>query len=132
MSVSTPPSAGDPSPDWRSSLSSAVADVNLQVTPENVLDVRNVLLTEADRLRTFGGQNMMMAQLVGRCGGDPISDEAQAAFSQRIGVLVQQCQQYSDQLRDAGNALDAVAKQYGYSEEQIESSFKSIDAGGLA
>jgi hypothetical protein len=132
MTVPGPPPAATPAPDWRSSLSSAVSNVNLQVTPDNVLDVRKILLQEADRLLQFGGANTVAAQFVGPCGGDPVSWQASRAFNQRIGLLIQECQQYGKQLLNAGNSLDQVAKSYGYTEEQIEASFKSINPGAQA
>jgi uncharacterized protein YukE len=126
------PPAATPAPDWRSSLSSAVNNVNLQVTSENVLDVRKILLQEADRLQKYGGQDAVMTQLVGLCGGDPVSQQAAQAFNQRIRQEIQRCQDYARELRNAGNSLDQVAKNYGYTEEQIEDSFKSINPGAQA
>jgi uncharacterized protein YukE len=132
MTVPGPPPAATPAPDWRSSLSSAVSNVNLQVTPDNVLDVRKILLQEAERLQRVSGINLTTTQLVGLCGGDPVSQQAQVAFSQRIELRIQQCRDYANELQRAGNSLEQVAKNYGYNEEQIEASFKSINPDALA
>lgn len=110
-------------PDWRDSLGAAVRNVHLQVTPDNVLAIRKVLLQESERLLNIANKNMATAQLVGLCGGDPVSAQAQIAFSQRIAALMDRCQQYGLELQTAGASLSDVAKSYGYTEQQIEVSF---------
>jgi hypothetical protein len=112
-------------PDWRDALGAAVRNVHLQVTPENVLDVRKVLLQEAERLLNHAQRATAQSQFVGLCGGDPVSQQASLAFNQRIALLVEQCREYGNQLKFAGESLNAVAENYGYSEQQIESSFRS-------
>jgi uncharacterized protein YukE len=113
-----------PAPDWRQSLNLAVYEVNLQVTPENVLDVRKVLLQEADRLLKAAGPAEMMTQFVGPCGGDPVSQQASIAFGERIAIMAQQCRDYANGLKNAGNSLDQIARSYGYTDEQIQDSLR--------
>ena len=108
-----------------SSLASAVANVNLQVTPENVLDVRAILLTEADRLGRVNELSTTTAP-VGLCGGDPVSAQAAAAFNARIGLLLEQCQEYVEQLRAAARKLEQIARGYGHTEDEIASSYQSL------
>ena len=108
----------------RPQLDAAVGALALQVTRETVLQARAALLAEADRLdknlqrthRDFGS--------VGRCGGDPVSPEAAAAFDERINALVEQCFTYNRDLRSSAYALDATARSYGYTDDEIDASFQ--------
>ena len=61
---------------------------------------------------------------VGVCGGDPVSPEAAGAFNERINALVMDCRSYNRELRAAANALDATAKSYGYTEDEIAASYR--------
>ena len=123
-------SATTQQPDWQSSLSSDATEVTLQVTPDNVLSVRKVLLEEADRL--IRSAKPTATPVVGLCGGDPLSRDAQAAFNDRIERLLRTCAQHGNELKSAGAALAATARHYGYTEEQIEASLRSIDLGDQA
>jgi hypothetical protein len=108
----------------RPQLDAAVGALALQVNRETVLAARAALLAEADRLdknlqrshRDFGG--------VGRCGSDPVSPEAAAAFDERINALVTQCFTYNRDLRASAGALDATARAYGYTDDEIAASFQ--------
>jgi len=105
-------------------LDAAVSALALQVDRHTVLAARAALLAEADRLdknlqrshRDFGG--------VGRCGGDPVSPEAASAFDERINALVTQCLAYNRDLRASASALDATARAYGYTDDEIAASFR--------
>jgi hypothetical protein len=105
------------------SLAAAIANVHVQVTPENVLEVRNALLSEAENLMMFAATDLAMSKPVGHCGGDPISLQASEAFSQRIGALTQHCIDYAVELKKAGESLDGIARRYGYTESEIHASF---------
>jgi hypothetical protein len=109
----------------RTQLDAAVHTLALQVNRDTVLQARAALLAEADRLdnnlhrthRNYGG--------VGLCGADPVSPEASAAFGERIDALVDQCFGYNRDLRTSARALDATARAYGYTDDEIAASFQS-------
>ena len=47
-----------------------------------------------------------------------------AAEGPRINALVQSCFQYNRDLRTSAAALDATARSYGYSDDEIAASFR--------
>ena len=99
----------------------------MQVNRDNVLRARGILLAEADRLDAeMVGLRQAMPPL-NNCGDDPVSRDATPAFSQRIAVLIERCLQYNRDLREAAYALDATARSYGLTDEEIAASFR---AGG--
>ncbi|HEX4249367.1 MAG TPA: PE domain-containing protein [Pseudonocardia sp.] len=102
---------------------------DLQVSRENVLEVRSVLLGEADRLLDSIRSASSRRGWVGPCGGDPVSAEASAAFDARIRLVLEQCQRYALELKRAGDALDQVARGYGYTDAQLAASLTSRDPG---
>jgi hypothetical protein len=114
------------------SLAAAIANVHVQVTPENVLEVRKALLSEAEKFLTLGFESSMITKYVSLCGGDPISEQASDAFGARINALVEHCREYGTRLRDAGNSLEGIARGYGYTESQIASSFRTADPAASA
>lgn len=108
---------------YRADLDAAVADLALQVNRDTVLKARAALLAEADRLdREL--TRIRVNPHIGRCGNDPVSPEAQAAFNERIDALYDNCWRYNQDLREAANALDATARSYGYTEAEIADSFR--------
>lgn len=106
--------------------------VALQVTPENVLRARDALLAEAESFHDFLTTTFMdRRDLVGLCGGDPISEQAQKAFSQRIHQnAVAPARQYVQELMKGAEQLAEVARGFGFTEQQIADSFRS--SGGAA
>ena len=58
------------------------------------------------------------------CGGDPVSPEAAGAFNERINALVMELPGYNRQLRAAAYALDATARAYGYTDDEIAASYR--------
>jgi hypothetical protein len=114
-------------PGWaRPDLDAAVAAVAVQVNRDNVLQARNILLAEADRLdlelnRLIGGNYRIRD-----CGEDPVSVDATTGFNQRIDDLVGQCKRYNEDLRQAARALDATARSYGWTDEEIAASFQHM------
>lgn len=105
----------------------------MNVTPENVLQARAVVLAEAESLMQFVNDRFgPTAQLVGLCGGDPISQDAQELFTKKIreNVLVPS-QQYIQKLQDIAEHLAATARSYGFTEQRISDSFRT-DSGRLA
>jgi len=104
-------------------LDAAVRALALQVNRDTVLQARAALLAEADRLDLELNQRKHGSE-VGVCGGDPVSPEAAGAFNERINALVMDCRTYNRELRVAANALDATAKSYGYTEDEIAASYR--------
>ena len=108
----------------RPSLDAAVSALALQVDRHTVLAARAALLAEADRLDTALRDKHSDLTGVGLCGGDPVSPEAALAFNERINALLENCFAYNRDLRAAAGALDATARMYGYTDEQIAASFR--------
>lgn len=94
----------------------------LQVNRDTVLKARAALLAEADRLDLELNRRKHGSE-VGVCGGDPVSPEAAGAFNERINALVVGCREYNRDLRTAANTLDATARAYGYTEDEIAASY---------
>ncbi len=105
-------------------LGPALHALGLQVDPANVLRVRQVLLTEADRLTTGLVWHGPGAK-VGPCGGDPVSQEAMVAFNHRIDGFLDEVRARIQGLRDAAEVLADNARRYGRTEAEITGSFTS-------
>jgi hypothetical protein len=107
----------------RIQLDAAVRSLALQVNRDTVLKARAALLAEADRLDgELRDKHSDLAQ-VGLCGGDPVSPEAARAFNERIDALVKSCFAYNRDLRMSASALEATARTYGYTDDEILASF---------
>ena len=104
-------------------LDAAVRALALQVNRDTVLQARAALLAEADRLDVELNQRKHGSE-VGVCGGDPVSPEAAGAFNERINALVVSCRAYNRDLHAAAYALDATARVYGYTDDQIAASYR--------
>ena len=107
----------------RTQLDAAVRALALQVNRDTVLKARAALLGEADRLDVELNQRKHSFGGVGLCGNDPVSPEAATAFNERINSLVTSCHAYNQDLRDSASALDATARAYGYTDDEIADSF---------
>lgn len=116
-----------------------------QVTPENVLGVRRVLLEEVERLRDEIKRNDLPSDYatapeptagrmgtpgsgfyIGRCSDDPISGPAQISFNRKIEAVVDSCKKYVSDLNVAGEKLADVARRYSITDEEIQQSFASV------
>ena len=106
----------------RDQFATSVQSLTMQVDRETVLQARAAVLAEAFRLRAAIHKHGPGLG-IGLCGGDPVSGDARAAFNERIGVLIDQCRQYTDDLEAAGHALGDTARSYGYTEDEITASF---------
>jgi hypothetical protein len=106
-------------------LAADLDHLGMQVTPENVLQIRNVLKAEAVRLAAVMGANDYKLR-VGPCGADPVSDDASRGFNAKIDRLKAQCYGYIDALDGAVKLLEQTAATYGLSEQEIEGSFRSF------
>lgn len=102
----------------RTGLTAPVA--GMQVSRENVLQVRAVILGEVARLSESlrGAKNLK----AGRCGGDPVSEDAELAFTERAQALIDHFFLYVADLELIANALKDSATAYGYTDEQIAAS----------
>ena len=118
-------SAVHPAP---ASASEAVTAANLggpgsiKVTTEALLNARNILQNEHDRLNGLLG-TYQGDLVVNDCGPDPVSPHASAGFNEKIGLIVQQATAYVQSLKDATDQLDKTVRDYGATDEQIKASF---------
>lgn len=94
----------------------------MAVTPSNVLQVHHALQAESDRLSAKLKLHQP-ALRVGEAGKDPVSGPAAAVFNAKIASLVDGCWAYIHALSEAAENLRATARGYGYTEEQIKTSF---------
>ncbi|MGD9985822.1 PE domain-containing protein [Pseudonocardia sp.] len=93
----------------------------MSVNRENVLKVGAVLLAEADRLDL--ALSPVLGVEAGLCGGDPVSQDAAAAFTERAQLLMKAYQGYIEDLRRQADALQESARSYGYAEAEIRAVF---------
>jgi hypothetical protein len=105
-------------------LAAAVEALALRVNRDTVLQARAALLAEADRLDSELHQRHGDFSRVGLCGNDPVSPEAAQAFNERIDALVASCRAYNRDLRTSAAVLDATARGYGFTDEEIAASFR--------
>jgi uncharacterized protein YukE len=102
--------------------------LGMQVTPANVLQVRNALRGEAKRL----GDLLRIhdySLTVRAPAADPVSGPAADLFNQKINTVRQQCEGYVSALQRAGLALEQTARAYGHTEQHIKDSFGTyVDA----
>lgn len=98
----------------------------LNVTPENVLQARALVLAEAQSFMEHLEMNLgLHKELIGLCGGDPISRDAQYLFNKKIREnAIVPAQQYVQQLQVVARDLADTAKSFGITEQRITDSFK--------
>lgn len=99
----------------------------MNVTPENVLQARALILAEAQSfMEHLNGKFLRPgAQMVGLCGGDPISRDAQELFNNKIREnAVSPAQQYVQRLQKVADQLADTARAFGITEELIAASFR--------
>lgn len=112
---------GDRAPPYGEPVSATLTNV----TPRNVLKARAAILAEAESLQEFVRQKFSTGSLIGLCGGDPISRDAQQLFTAKIhDNVLTPTYQYIDRLLDIAEELAASARAYGFTEEQIAGSFR--------
>lgn len=119
--------AGDTSPRAQA-LSMDLDHLGMQVTPANVLQVRNALRGEAKRLGDL--LHIHDYSLTVRApAADPVSGPAADLFNQKINMVRHQCEGYVSALQRAGVALEQTARAYGQTEQDIKDSFGAyVDA----
>jgi hypothetical protein len=111
----------------RSPAAQAVASAldGLRVDRGNVLRVHHALKSEFYRLGDLMRMHGRELQ-VGRCGSDPVSEAAAAAFNTRLKTFAKHCTGYIQALGAAADALAQTAREYGYTEAQIAESFDAF------
>ena len=102
--------------------------VGYQVNRENVLGVYQVLAYEALRLRQVMDEQGHKLEIE-PCGGDPVSYDAERGFNAKLNRLRIQCNDYVDSLTNAAEQLRQAAQAYGYTEAQIDGSFRTASTG---
>jgi hypothetical protein len=107
----------------RAGAAAAFDELGMQVTPENVLAVRAVLMEEATELEVLLKRELFGFR-VEELGGDPVSKYAAAGFNELNERYLAQCTEYVETLKRAGAHLAATARAYGIAESEIEASFK--------
>ncbi|MGH3885095.1 MAG: hypothetical protein ACRDSZ_00765 [Pseudonocardiaceae bacterium] len=97
------------------------------VSPDEVLAKRAALLTEADDFQVFleGIEDQLRMK---PCGKDPVSLDVARAVTYRFvdgpGSYYNVCQQWVDNLYQTAETLAEVARQYGYTDEEIATSLR--------
>lgn len=104
----------------------------INVTPENVLQARALIAAEADSFSQYLLDHVQRNDhLIGLCGGDPISRDAQYLFTKKIheNALVPG-QRYVKSLHEVADQLTEIARSFGITEQRIEGSLTRIADSG--
>ena len=88
-----------------------------QVTAETVLQMHSVVANEHDRLNQLA--MTAMDEPMQRCGDDPVSYDAQAAFEAKVVALRHAVSAHIERLGTQAEELAAAAKSYGFTEQEI-------------
>jgi len=121
------PDGGNPSvPAYHYETPGPAAGPAFVVNRDEVLAKRAALLAEAADFQGF--LNRMWDQLrMEPMGGDPVSHDVARAVTDRIrdagDSYFNVCQQWVDNLYQTADALAEVARQYGYTDEEIAAAF---------
>lgn len=99
----------------------AESAAGMAIDRENVLKVGAVLLAEVGRLQKVLNDNGLAR--MGRCGGDPVSEDAELAFNQRAAWLVEDFQREVDELQALADSVADAARDYGVAEADIAAVF---------
>jgi len=122
------PSGGNPYlPTYSYESPGSAAGPALVVSRDEVLSKHAALLAEADDFRKFleGIEDQLRMK---PCGKDPVSLDVARAVTYRVvdgpASYYNVCQQWVDNLYQTANALAEVARQYGYTDEEIAASLR--------
>lgn len=109
----------------RSPRGTASDSLLVQVNPDNILQVRNAYLAQQQRLDDTlqDARRSRAAILPGR---DPISIDYAPVFGSRVDAVVDRFRAHVEELREATNRLGEAAREYGFTEDEIEGSFKDF------
>ena len=100
--------------------------MGIQVTPENVLRLRNALDAEVLRLKALVQRHQRDLR-VGECGQDPLSRPAAEVFNRTIAAHLRATTDYIEQLSGARDACHQMAISYGRCEAEISQSFAAFN-----
>ena len=98
----------------------------VQVHPDNVLAAHAVLRRQADDLE-LALTDAQYATQVGRCGGDPISLDAQGAFNAKITDVLDVHWRHQQELDEAADLLHRTALGYGHTENDLSRALDALD-----
>lgn len=97
----------------------------MQVTPENIVHVGNVLAAEAEFMQVKLRAAWWNAR-VGVAAKDPVSQPTADGFNRKIDALLGQVQAYVETLRAASEQLAQTARSYGHTDAEIARSLDGI------
>jgi hypothetical protein len=104
--------------------------MSLQVNHDNVLQVAVIIRTAADEAKS-ALLGLLRFMVVEPCGGDIVSKEAAKAWNARLSgspeSYVGRLAAYVQNVEELADRLQENAQQYGYTEEEINNAFKSIE-----
>jgi hypothetical protein len=89
-----------------------------QVGPENVLAVHAILAAQAEAMNAALSAADWMRDIP-RCGDDPVSIDAKAAFQPKIDRILQVHRAHLDEVTEAVDRLREAALQYRYTDDDI-------------
>lgn len=95
-----------------------------QVNAENVLAVHRVLRAQFEAMLTALGDAAWMNDIP-RCADDPVSMDAREVFQPKVRSILDTHTAHCNEVREAAGRLLEAARQYGFTEEEIESAFRS-------
>lgn len=103
----------------------SIADLVAQVNVDNVLQVAAQLRKQADDI-SRELYTRAPDLVVGSCGRDPVSLDAQQLFQRKIDQILEVHWRHVEELRAAVEALRQAAHRYGYTDSIIESTFTTL------
>ena len=95
-----------------------------QVNAENVLAVHRVLQKHSETMLTALGHAAWMNDIP-RCADDPVSEDAKRLFQPKVMEIIALHTAHCNEIREAATRLYEAARQYGFTEDQIETSIRS-------
>lgn len=95
-----------------------------QVNAGNVLAVHRVLQEQSETMLTALGHAAWMNDIP-RCADDPVSEDAKRLFQPKVMAIIATHTAHCNEIREAATRLHEAARQYGFTEDQIETSLRS-------
>lgn len=95
-----------------------------QVNADNVLAVYRVLQQQSETMLTALGHAAWMNDIP-RCANDPVSEDAKRLFQPKVMAIIATHTAHCNEIREAATRLHEAARQYGFTEDQIETSLRS-------
>lgn len=98
-----------------------------QVNAANVLAVHRALRTQFESMLAALGDVAWMNDIPA-CAEDPVSKDAKAQFQPKVRAILEVHTAHCNEVKEAADRLREAARQYGFTENEIEASFRR-DAG---